>query len=174
MIKRICGMFKQLRGECKSFYEKYHVLFLPTIVFFMLSSIPLWAVLLFDNIIGNKQDTSAMVTIGSFVSICIPILVSGMASSKPTLEKGAFKNEWTMNVLAYSLSVILVLAIETIGLDASESKFGLFCALLVAVIVFIVTIIAIGLHYKEKMIADTEVPASRQKDQEDLEREVFQ
>lgn len=163
-----------MTNKLADFWKENHKVVLPTVVFFMLSSIPLWAVMLYDNIIGDKDDRSLIITIGSFVSICIPILVSGMASKKPTLEKGAFKNEWTINVLAYSLSVILVLAIESISRDTAVSIISLLCAFLVAVLVFVVTIISIGLNYKEKLIEELEVTRSRQEEQADVEKGVFE
>jgi hypothetical protein len=146
---------------------------LQTVIFFVFSSIPLWAVMLFDNIIKKESTNSLLGILGAFVSICIPILVSGMASSKPTKEKGTFKYIWILHVLAYSLSVIFILATDVVDYINVEIQGGMLSATIIAVIVFVITYYSTYLSYKEKMIKTFNTEETRQEEQQQAEDGAF-
>lgn len=155
-------------------YSGYLNIIKQTIIYFSFSTIPIWALLFFKLIVKGDFSYTLFGLIKGFVPICIPVLVFGLASPKPTIEKGAFKTEWTLGILAYSLSVILILAMEVLSfVQGRDAEYNELYAWILASFVFIITFFTVWRKNKEDMMGNTIPENARRKEEEKAGDNVF-
>ncbi len=155
-------------------YSGYRKVLTQTIIYFIFSTIPFWAVLIFKLIIKGNFSYTLFSLVSGFVPICIPILVFGLASPRPSKEKGAFKPDLTLGILAYSSSVILILAIEVFSIfQVVGTEYNELYAWVLASFVFIVTFFAVWRKNKEDMMSNIAPEKARQDEEDKAGDNVF-
>lgn len=155
-------------------FSRYLEIIKQTIIYFTFSTIPFWALVFFKLIINGTFSYTLSSLIAGFVPICIPVLVFGLASPKPTKEKGAFKLYLTLEILAYSLSVILILAQEVLSTyQVVGSVYNELYAWVLASFVFIVTFFTVWYKNKEDMMRNVVPEDERRKEERKTEDDVF-
>jgi len=154
--------------KIKSWYSENQKAIDQTIIFLLLSSIPLWSIICFNILRGKPAFSSWYVFSSSLISICVPVLVAGMASSLPMKKNGVYEESWSINVFLFCLAIIFLLAVEVMG-DNGSAIF----AVVISLLVLCLTVYSVFLQRKLKMIEDSDPADSRKAEQDSAEGEAF-
>lgn len=154
--------------KLKIWYSENQKAIDQTIIFLILSSIPIWSIIFFNILRGKAAISSWYVLASSLISVCVPVLAAGMAASMPMKKDGVYEERWFINVFLFCLAIIFLLAVEVMG-----DKGSVIFAVVISFLVLCMTVYSVFLQKKLKMIIESDPAESREKEQNATEGDAF-